>query len=122
MGRLPLFLLIFGVLAVPANAATLGELPPLSVRGTEDCGGPTGTPGELVVRTTTGVRFVTATRAGFQPGQALDLGKGFTCSAIKVRPSGAGVIAGDLNGQVVAVIRDPGGAWGAPLPVAPAAE
>ena len=122
MGRLLLFLLIYGVLAVPANAADLGELTPLSVHGSEDCGGPSGAPGELVVRTTTGVRFVTATRAGFQPGQTLTLGKGFTCSAVKVRPSGAGVIVGQLDGRVVAVVRDPGGAWSAPLTVVPITE
>ncbi len=122
MGRLLLFLLICGVLAAPANAADLGELTPLSVRGSEDCGGPTGAPGELVVRTTTGVRFVTATRAGFQPGQALNLGKGFACSVVKVRPSGAGVVVGQLDGRIVAVVRDPGGAWGAPLTVVPITE
>ena len=114
-----MLLLAVAALALPASAsaATLGEVAPLTLRGNEDCAGTTGAPGELVVATKTGVRFVSATRAGFQLGQALDLGPNFECQAVKVRPSGAGVIVGDVQGAIVAVVRDPGGTWSAPATI-----
>lgn len=107
--------------AAPASAsAALGQVEPLALRGSSECVAPTGTPGEIVVPTKDGVRFVQATREGLKPGASVPLGgESFDCPSVVTRPSGAGVIAARASGSsgIVVVVRDPGGAWGAPVTI-----
>src|SRR3954454_3617893 len=97
MRLLPLLAALM-VAAPGAGAATLTEAPPLLLRGDRYCVDVTDTPGEVVVPNRDGVRLVRATRNGFQSGSAVKLGRGFECGSIATRPSGAGVVAGTVNG------------------------
>lgn len=108
------------VLLVPASASagSLGEVSPLDLRGDEYCARATGVPGELAVVTANGMRLVRATRDALTPGRELRLGTSFRCGAVSGHPSGAAVIAGESGtGDVVAIVREPGGDWGAPQTV-----
>jgi len=109
--------------AAPATAsAAFGQVQPVTVSKNEECLGATGRPGEISASAFGGVRFLVATREGFQPGGKVELGgEFFQCDAIAAHPSGAGVIVGhestttDDGGfeeRYVASIRDPGGTWG----------
>src|SRR5690349_275993 len=113
--RLVLLLVAALVAAPSAGAATLTEAPPLVAHGNRYCVDVTDTPGEVVVATRDGVRFVHASRTGLRAGTAIRFGEGFQCGSVATRPSGAGVIAGKVNDTVVVSVRDPGGAWGAPV-------
>jgi hypothetical protein len=81
---------------------------------------PTGAPGEVAIGSTSGARFLQATRTGFVAAGEVKAGEGFTCGGVISRPNGAGVIAGTqyYGDEVVAVVRDPGGTWSAPIAVA----
>jgi len=109
--------------AAPATAsAAFGQVQPVTVSKNEECLGATGRPGEISASAFGGVRFLVATREGFQPGGKVELGgEFFQCDAIAAHPSGAGVIVGhestttDDGGfeeRYVASIRDPSGTWG----------
>lgn len=107
--------------AAPASAsAALGQVEPLAVRGDLSCVAATGTPGELTLLTSAGVRFAQATKTGFALGPAIKVPEGFSCGATRTRPSGAGVIAGaaEFNRLVTVLVRDPGGTWSAPIALA----
>lgn len=79
----------------------------------------TGAPGQVAVGAPAGMRFVQVTRSGFQLGETVKLGEYFECSAVALRPNGAGVIVGTRFGrQLVAAMRDPGGTWSAPVVIA----
>ena len=124
MSRRCLFLLVFALLVVPggASAATLGELRPLVLPAGSACVDPSGAPGELAIQTSEGVSFVTATRSGFTPGAKLKFAAPYPCRRIVGRTSGAAVIATETEADGLAVaVRDPGGAWGAPVPLTPEA-
>lgn len=113
---IPLLLLA----AVPASAsADFKEAAAFTVEGDGEFWKTTGRPGEVAVGTATGVRILRATRSGLAAGEEISLGQGFSVREVVVEPSGAGVIAGTANfdDSVVAAVRDPGGAWSAPLPV-----
>src|SRR4051794_2326479 len=106
-----------------ASAATLPQAPPKDFSGDEQCVRATGAPGLLAVENANGVRFVHATRAGFTLGERVRLAEAFKCGTTTVRTSGAGVIAGSgptSSGttDVLAAVRDPGGAWQAAQKVA----
>lgn len=119
--RLPLLLSAALLLAVPASArADFAEAPTYDHLGDISCLAPTGLPGELAIGSTSGARFLHATRTGLVAAGDVKAGEGFHCGTIAGRPSGAGLIAGTQyeGDSVVAVVRDPGGAWSAPLPVA----
>ncbi|MDA0183497.1 hypothetical protein OJ997_24525 [Solirubrobacter phytolaccae] len=122
MDRRRLSLLISAaLLLVPASAeASFTEAPAYDFVGEPSCLNATGLPGEVAIGSKSGARFLQATRTGFVAAGEVKAGEGFDCSTIEARPSGAGVIAGtQFNGDsVVAVVRDPGGAWSAPLTVA----
>lgn len=109
------------LLAAPAGArADFTETPTYDFLGETGCLAPTGLPGEVAVGSPSGARFLHATRGGFAVSAEVNAGEDFRCGTISGRPSGAGLIAGTQFGgdSVVAVVRDPGGAWSAPLPVA----
>ena len=113
-------LLLFLALAVPApaSAATFGETPATALRGDQYCLRATDTPGEVAVPVLNGIRFLQATKDGLQTVQDAQIGAGFRCRTVATRPSGAGVIVGQSSGNVLmAVVRDPGGAWSAPLSI-----
>ncbi len=110
-----LSLLGASLIAAPTG---LTEAPPLVLRGDRYCVDVTDTPGEVVAPARDGVRFVRATRSGLQPGPTIKLGEGFRCEAIATSPTGAGVIAGTVGGTLVVAVRDPGGAWSAPVTLA----
>jgi hypothetical protein len=117
MARLRSLLLLCLLLLAPASAsaATLGEVPPVDLPGDEYCMRATGMPGEIAVPTEQGVRFVRATSDGLTLGEEVRLGADFRCGTLVARPNGAAVIAGEIPGKgVVAVVREPGGGWGAP--------
>lgn len=122
MARRCLPLLCSALLLAPASAqAAFTETPTLDVMGETSCLAPTGLPGELAIGNTAGARFLQASRTGLAQTAEITLGEGFGCGTIAGRPSGAGLIAGtiDYGDSVVAAVRDPGGAWGAPIAVAP---
>lgn len=121
MARRCLMLLASALLLAPASAhADFTETPTYDFTGEPSCMAPTGAPGEVAIGSTSGARFLQATRAGFVPAGEIKAGEGFSCGAIASRPSGAGVIAGTqfYGDSVVAVVRDPGGTWGEPVSVA----
>ncbi|RKQ90662.1 hypothetical protein C8N24_0475 [Solirubrobacter pauli] len=112
----------------PASAsAALGQVEPVKVSQDESCLGATGRPGEISSPTTSGVRFFVATREGLKPGGRVQLADGqFRCEAVAGKPTGAGVIVGqsytptvegETDERIVASLRDPGGAWGAPVTI-----
>lgn len=116
-----LTLLLSALLLAPASAqAAFTETPALDVTGETSCLAPTGLPGEVAIGSTAGARFLQASRTGLAQTAEIKLGEGFTCGTIVGRPSGAGLIAGTIHydDSVVAAVRDPGGAWSAPLAVA----
>lgn len=121
MARLRFALLPVLLLAVPAGAsADFKEAPAFLVEGQAEFWQGTGRPGEVAVGTATGVRTLRATRAGFEPVGEVRMGDGFSAGELVSAPSGAAVLAGTVNYEdsVAAAVRDPGGAWSAPLPVA----
>ena len=74
-------LLAAALIAAPgASAVTLTEAPPLVLRGDRYCVDVTDTPGEVVVPTRDGVRFVQATRTGLQPGSGSPSARGSAAS------------------------------------------
>ena len=114
-------LVLSAVLLAPASAqADFAETPIYDFKGEPSCLAPTGAPGEVAIGNSNGARLLQATRAGFVPAGEVKAGEGFTCGSIVARPSGAGVIAGTqyYGDSVVAVVRDPGGAWSEPLSIA----
>ena len=116
-----LTLLLSALLLAPASAqADFSETPIYDFKGEPSCLAPTGAPGEVAIGNSHGARLLQATRAGFVPAGDVKAGEGFTCGSIVARPSGAGVIAGTqyYGDSVVAVVRDPGGAWSEPLSIA----
>ena len=116
-----LTLLLSALLLAPASAqADFAETPIYDFKGEPSCLAPTGAPGEVAIGNSNGARLLQATRAGFVPAGDVKAGEGFTCGSIVARPSGAGVIAGTqyYGDSVVAVVRDPGGAWSEPLSIA----
>ena len=116
-----LTLLVSALLLIPASAqADFTETPIYDFTGEPSCVAPTGAPGEVAIGSTSGVRFLQATRTGFAPAGEVKAGEGFICGSVVARPSGAGVIAGAqfYGDSVAAVVRDPGGTWSAPIPVA----
>jgi hypothetical protein len=116
-----LTLLVSALLIAPASAhADFTEIPTYDFTGEPSCVAPTGAPGEVAIGSTSGARFLQATRTGFTQTAEVKAGEGFTCGAVVSRPNGAGVIAGTqyYGDSVVAVVRDPGGAWSAPVHVA----
>lgn len=119
-----LALAIAALAAAPASAgAAIRQVEPLRVESLSGCVRATGTPGELAVETSEGVRFVQATRAGLKPGPLLEVGEPglLWCASVDTRPSGAGVIA--MPGETLSVaVRDPGGSWGAPVQFDPGEE
>lgn len=121
MARRCLMLLASALLLAPASAhADFSETPTYDFTGEPSCMAPTGAPGEVAIGSTSGARFLQATRTGFVPAGEIKAGEGFSCGSIASRPSGAGVIAGTqfYGDSVVAVVRDPGGTWGTPVAVA----
>lgn len=122
MDRRRLSLLLSALLlAAPASAhADFTETPTYDFLGETRCVAPTGLSGEVAIGSASGARFLQATRGGFAVSAEVKAGEDFRCGTISGRPSGAGLIAGTQYGgdSVVAVVRDPGGAWSAPLPVA----
>ena len=110
------------LLVAPAGAtAAIGQVEPLTVRGSEDCVHATGRPGELALPATAGVRFAQATREGLQVGPRIELAERFECGSVVSRANGAGVIAGaprDESAVVVSVREPGGGAWSAPVTIA----
>ena len=116
---LPLFL--SALLLAPASAhADFAETPTYGFTGEPSCVAPTGAPGEVAIGSSSGASFLQATRTGYAPAGEVKAGEGFTCGTVVSRPSGAGVIAGTqyYGDSVVAVVRDPGGTWSAPISVA----
>ncbi len=118
----PALLLALGLtLASPtaASAAPFGELPFKAVSGAATCLRATGTPGELVRSTATGVQFLQAGASGLTTVADLPAETGsHSCPQAATRPGGAGIVAFNAsdpnNGDAVvqARLRDPGGAWG----------
>ncbi|WP_028062520.1 hypothetical protein [Solirubrobacter soli] len=98
-----------------ASAATFGELPFRPVGSAAACLAPTGVPGGLVRWTPGGAELLDATSGGLVPQAEIPLGRLSTCPATAIDASGAGVIAGGTRKGVRAVVRDPGGTWGAPV-------
>ncbi len=118
MRRRAFLLLLALAVPAPASAATFGEAPPTALRGDQYCLRATDTPGEVAVPALNGIRFLQATKDGLRPVQDVPVGAGFRCQTVVTRPSGAGVIVGESgSSDVVAVIREPGGAWGAPVAI-----
>jgi hypothetical protein len=70
----------------------------------------TGAPGELALGgAAETVELLRATSAGLVRDRTLDLE---ACTGVTSRPNGAAVAAGDHAGEIVAYLREPGGAWG----------
>ncbi len=102
-----------------ASAAPFGELPFRAVSGAATCLRATGTPGELVRSTSTGVQLLQAGPSGLTTiadlTPRIDT---FSCPQVATRAGGAGIVAttasDPTNGDslVQARLRDPGGSWG----------
>ncbi|MDA0161425.1 hypothetical protein OM076_14200 [Solirubrobacter ginsenosidimutans] len=114
------------VLSAPGTAAAspFGELPPRAIHDDPACLRATGAPGELVNLTSTGdpsqVRLSSfgphgLTRSATLPAKTLQ-----RCVAADAKPDGAGIVALTAveyapGGQpsIDAILREPGGTWGA---------
>jgi hypothetical protein len=110
------------LLSALALSPPLAEAPQLVLPGRSygACPTATGVPGEIALEAPGGVRFLQATRDGHSAKGKLDLFGDTSCPDVSARPNGAGVVAatryGDGAGdEIVATVRDPGGAWGTPV-------
>jgi hypothetical protein len=117
--RLTVFL--FLLLAAPAHAA-LGESPFESLPGAGTCLRGTATPRTFALLGPLG-RTSSATdlrTVGSPPAARVRLGALVDCAAVAVDPGGAAVMAGAVSpaanqAEVRVAVRDPGGAFGAPV-------
>jgi hypothetical protein len=106
------------IVAGSASAAPFGELPFTPVTGNAGCLRATGAPGEMVRATDTGVRFMTASAAGFAGAGEVKVDRGPSrCPAVAAQPDGAGVLAISSGFRLQAAVREPGGGSWSPLAV-----
>ncbi len=108
------------LLAAPASAsaAPFGELPFRPVDSSAACLQATGAPGELMRWTRDGVEFLHARADGLTPAGTLAVGTTNRCPTVAGHAGGAAVVAAASSDGVRVVVRDPGGAWGAPVTLA----
>ena len=119
-----LLIALAAALLVPpaASAAPFAELPFQSIPGGTTCLRPTGAPGELVAWAPGGARFMRAGAFGLSAATTVDLGDPRTCPAAAAQPSGAAVVAAAGSGGISVALREPGGAWQAPVKLTPPAR
>lgn len=121
--------------AVPARAAELAEVPFRPLPGVGTCLRATGEPGGLALlgplgRRTSATDLLRASSAGTVRVGRTALGNLVDCAAVRTDPSGAAVVAGAVRSvrrgrariAVWAAVRDPGGAFGAPVRLGRASE
>ena len=116
MVRSAVVLLALFLLAGPASAA---EVTPLELTGYDSCVRTTGVPGQLVVPTDGGARFVQAAVSGFTLGQNVELGNRESCPEAAARENGAAAVAASTADGMTVAVRDPGGVWGAAQTIVP---
>jgi hypothetical protein len=117
---------VLGVLlASLALTPPLAEAPQMVLPGKSygGCPGATGVPGEVAIESSRGVRFLQASREGLRVREELELGGDTVCPEVSRRANGVGVVAAQRLGagsgdEVVATVRDPGGAWRPPVSLA----
>src|SRR5262245_44884512 len=101
--------------AAPASAAPFGELPFQVAPGGVSCLRATGAPGELIAWAPGGARPLRATATGLVAETTLALGDTDRCPVAAVQPNGAGVVAVATPKSITVALREPGGAWSAPV-------
>src|SRR5689334_16221216 len=79
--------------APAASAAPFGELPFQPVSGTATCLRPTGTPGELIRQTRSGIQVIDASSTGLTNAATLAAGGISGCADAASWPGGGSVIA-----------------------------
>ena len=129
MNRLTVLTVFGAVLVLPSSAAagTFGELPftPIPDRGPARCLGATGAPGGIATlgpfsRRESATDLLTVSGDGVQSRERIEIGRMFECATVSEAPGGAAVVAGvtvnaDYETELRAVVRDPGGAFAAPV-------
>ena len=95
-----------------ALAAAFGETAPTTLPGSSACLQATGSAGEVAASVDGGTQLFRAGANGFTADPIVPSG---TCTEVRTRPSGAGVIAGAGSGVLSVRLRDPGGSWAAPV-------
>jgi hypothetical protein len=115
--------------APSATAAPFGEVPFRAAGGTATCLRATGSPGEVVRSTPTGAQFLQAGPGGLVPvAEVKTTPQTARCPAAAGRANGAGVLAfvsyspSESGSRIRAALREPGGAWGAPVDLASVAQ
>ena len=109
-------MVVAGLFALPAAAsgAPFGELPFRAVGGAASCLRAGGVPGELVRWTRGGVEVATV-GGGVTP---VALGDARECPVVVSAANGFTAVAAATEKGVAIAVRDPGGAWTAPVTVA----
>jgi hypothetical protein len=133
MTALRLTVLILLVAAPAAQAAPLAELPyePLPQRAVATCLRATGSPGALamfgpIAGRSSATDLLAAGAGGTTRTDRVDFGSLVDCAAVATAPGGVAVVAGAVapsptRVEVRAVVREPGGAFGAPATLGAAA-
>ena len=104
------------LLVPPAASAAVNPLPFEQRAGVATCLRAPGAPGDLGLYGRGGAHLRAVGDGGAARMPGVRLGKLVECAAVATAPSGAGVVAGAVAaGDVRAAVRDPGGAFGAPV-------